>query len=134
MSIRAVIVLLILILPFRGYTQTDTVYCLPIQKARLLVADAYKNRVQDSLISELSEKVKVLEEEKQNFQVNINNVILNEQAKVNDATLLADDYKKLYEVSEQEKQHLKKTAKKDKRKLTGAIILGVLLVGLAVTN
>lgn len=99
-----------------------------------MVADAYQNRIQDSLISELSGKIRLLEQEKQTFHININNVLQNEQAKVKDATLLSEDYKKLYEVSEHENKHLQKSEKKAKRKLTAAVILGVLLVGLAVAN
>jgi uncharacterized protein YhaN len=105
-----------------------------LDESRFIHEQAAKYRYAEQAIDSLEGRVAKLEQEKQTFQVNINNVILNEQAKVNDATLLADDYKKLYEVSEQEKQHLQKSAKKAKRKLTTAILIGVGLVVLAVTN
>lgn len=126
--------LLIWILPYSAFTQTDTTYCLPIKKARLLVADAYQNRIQDSLISELSGKIRLLEQEKQTLQININNIILNERAKTNTANLLSQNYKRLSDTNEQESTYYKKQLKKSRRKLTAAVILGVLLVGIAVTN
>jgi uncharacterized protein YhaN len=109
-------------------------HCIPLDESRFIHEQAAKYRYAEQAIDSLEGRVAKLEDERQTFQVNINNVILNEQAKVNDATLLADDYKKLYEVSEEEKQHLQKSAKKAKRKLTAAIIIGVGLVVLAVTN
>jgi hypothetical protein len=61
-SILAGLTLTLWILSFPAYTQTDSVYCLPLGKARLLVADALKLSVSQSQNSVLLEQVRLLEE------------------------------------------------------------------------
>lgn len=51
------------ILWYPGYTQTDSLYCLPITKARLLVADALRLRFADSLNNSLSQRVDLLDKQ-----------------------------------------------------------------------
>lgn len=49
-----------LIVPSIGYTQNNN-YCLPIEKARLLVEDAFKKRVLDTVVNTLEDKIIILE-------------------------------------------------------------------------
>jgi hypothetical protein len=135
MSTRRIILLLIWILPFSAFTQTiDTTYCLDIRKARLLVSDAYTKRYQDSLISQLSGKITLLGAEKASNWNSFNSIITIEQEKTRAEILLSGNYKKLSEAGNQETEYYKRRERKARRQRNLAVILGLLLVGLAVTN
>jgi hypothetical protein len=60
-SILIGLTLLSWIVSFPGYTQTDSIYCLPLSKGRLLVADALKLRLADSLAQQFSSRIELME-------------------------------------------------------------------------
>jgi hypothetical protein len=80
-SILAGLTLTLWILWFPAYTQTDSVYCLPISKARSLVADALRRRVADSLNHSLSTRVELLETHQADQYNSFTNLLNNQKEK-----------------------------------------------------
>lgn len=111
---------------------TQTSYCLPIEKARLLVADAMKSQVQDSLIVEQSAKIQLLENEKAKTFESLNQIIIIEKEKVQLQSEQSDHYRQLSVTYEDENKRLKKEVRKARWQLRGAVLIGVTLIVLSV--
>lgn len=82
-SILAGLTLSLWILSFPGYTQTEKpeVFCVPLAKARLLVADALRLRVADSLNNVQSSHIALLEVQYNSAYSSFTNLLKIEQEK-----------------------------------------------------
>ncbi len=131
--IQVVLLLVSWIVWSPSYTQTDTTYTLKISKARLLVADSYTKRVQDSLIVTQSEKITLLESEKGSMWANFNSILQNEKDKTKAADSIANDYKKLNEESESQIKYLKRKERKARRERNIVVVISLVLLTIGVT-
>lgn len=75
------LILALWIQSFPGYTQTDSLYCLPIQTARLLVEDAMRLPLSEALLATSQKRVELLESEKTALHKSFTNLLKIEQLK-----------------------------------------------------
>jgi hypothetical protein len=115
-----------------GYTQTN--YCLPIDKARLAISDALIKHGQDTLIHELQGKVSLLEGEKISIYRDFTALLASERTKTSLANQVSHQQKLISQSFERENKELRKENRSLRFQRTGAVILGVILAGLAVVN
>jgi hypothetical protein len=124
-SILAGLTLTLWILSFPAYTQTDSVYCLPLGKARLLVADALKLSVSQSQNSVLLEQVRLLEERESVSYLSYNKLLNTQKEKdiyFREITAHLNDLVASYK----SEVTLEKKLKKGWKAVSG--ILGILLI------
>lgn len=120
--------LILWILWFPAYTQTDSVYCLPIGKARLLVADALKLRVMESLNDTLSQRVYLLESRYTEAYNSFTNLLKIERQKQELRSELFKHMESVAGTYKSENEVLKKKVRRLKWQRAGLGVLTVLVV------
>jgi hypothetical protein len=116
-----------------AYTQThqSEVYCLPIEKARLLVADAMRLRLVDSISNNKSARILLLEQEKESSYQSFTNLLKIEQEKNKIQSEIILHSESISEVYKEENTHLKKKVRNLKWQRAG---LGVLVIVVTVLS
>lgn len=115
------------------YSQTDSVYCLPLTKARLLVASALRLSLADSLNENLSARVDLLESQQlESYRSYTNLLKLSEQKyeRQKETTLLMENFAASHR---EEADYYRKKYRKQRRQkglLTAGmvVLLGLILV------
>lgn len=85
------------IVSFSCYSQTDSTYCLPMSKARLLVEAALKLRTADSVNTLLNERVALLEREKNAAYQSYTNLLNLSEQKYQKQKEITSDFVRLSE-------------------------------------
>lgn len=119
------------IVSFPGYTQqTDSVYCLPIGKARLLVADAMKLRLSEELLTTSQQRVELLESERIAAHKAFTNLLKIERDKYTMQKEITADVSRLSDSWREEATYFQKRSKKFRRQRDGLAlgIVGVLIL------
>ena len=91
--------------------QSDSLYTLPIEKARLLVADALAKRVLDSIVTVQEQQISVLEYQAGKLSATVTGLTLNHEQQIRLEQGRAEDFRQLSEVWRKE---AKKKVKGDK--------------------
>jgi hypothetical protein len=89
---------------------------------------------QDTVILELESTIVILKEEKSSTWNSFNQIIDTDKAMIDTLQAEVEAYKEAYDVTEVDLAAERKEKKKARRQRNLAVVLGVLLVGLAVTN
>lgn len=113
------------------YSQTDSAYCLPIGKARLLLADALRLRVQVLLNDTLSVRVSLLENQVETQYTSFTKLLKIEADKLQiqkEITLHTESISGTYK---DQNDTLKKQARKLKWQRAGLAVITLVVVGLS---
>lgn len=134
-SILIWLLLLSLTLWSKCYSQTsgDSVYCLPIGKARLLVSAALKARLTDSLLVTADNRIDLLESEKlSSYAAYINLLKLSEQ-KFETQKEITADFVRLADSWRDESDYYQKRYRQQRRQkgLLTAGMVGLLILVIA---
>lgn len=134
-SILIGLTLTLWILSFSAYTQTDDisneVYCLPMGKARLLVADALRLRVADSLNMNLSSRIVLLESQYESSYQSFTNLLKIEREKQQLRSELFLHMESVAGTYKSENETLKKKIKRLKLQRAGLGVLTVVVIVLS---
>jgi hypothetical protein len=95
---------------------------------------AYQKLLQDTLINELSGKVELLESERITIYRDYEDLLQSERNKTSIAQQISQQHEKVSESLERENHELKKQNRSLRFQRTVAVILGVILAGLAIAN
>lgn len=109
-------------------------HCIPLEQSRLLHADAYRSYLQDTVISELSGKVTLLESKVSSIRDSFSEQLNLEREKNTLQSQNVEGFKSQILSYESENNYLKKREKKARRERNVAIGLGVILLALAVVK
>ena len=135
-SILVGLTLILWIHSFPGYTQShdtteEKTYCLPIWQARLLVADALRLRLADSIVQNKSARILLLEQEKESSYQSFTNLLKIEQEKNKIQSEIILHSESISEVYKEENTHLKKKVRGLKWQRAGLGVIIVVIVGLS---
>ena len=119
------------ILWYPGYTQTDSVYCLSITKARLLIADALRLRLADSLQTLAEQRVTMLERERVTLHNSFINLLKIEQEKFQVQKEITSHQEAVSSSYKEENQHLKKKVRGLKWQRAGLGVITIVVIGLS---
>lgn len=126
------LILALWIQSFPGYTQSDSLYCLPISKARLLVQDAVRLQLLQGALSTLEARVELLESEKTASYKSFSNLLkLSEQkySKQKENTLYMEKLAMSYKGQMEYYQKRERKQRRKKNIVTyGAVVLISLLI------
>lgn len=109
-------------------------HCLPLEISRKLHHDAVRSYLQDTVITELSGKITLLESEKASIRDSFTELLKIEQEKT---TLQASKFEDQVRISDSYSEQLKYISKKERkarRQRNVAIGIGVILITLAVVK
>lgn len=115
-----------------GLHCTAQQHCIELADSRRLHQDAYRSYVQDTLISELSGKIVLLEDQTANVRENFTALLESERQK---NQLLKDNaisYQQMNASFQSELNYVKKKERKARRQRNAAVGIGVILLVLAV--
>lgn len=116
----------------QSYTGADSVYCLPIMKARLLVSDALRLRLTDSINSVLLERVDLIEGQQRAAVDSYTNLLNLSEQKYEKQKEITSDFSRLADSWRSEADYYQKRYKKQ-RNQKGLLTAGVVvLVGLII--
>src|SRR5690606_33402875 len=132
--LKIILLLTLTVFAGRSYAQESDVHCLPIQESRVIHAMAYQKLLQDTLINELSGKVELLESERITIYRDYEDLLQSERNKTSIAQQISQQHEKVSESLERENHELTKQNRSLRFQRTGAVILGVMLAGIAVVN
>lgn len=108
-------------------TSLDPVYCLPIEKARLLVRDALRLRLADSLLQTQSARIVLLADEKQSLILSYTKLLKISEEKTQYHKEISAHMESLAGSFRQERDYYQKRERKQRRKTK---VLTVIVVGL----
>lgn len=114
---KSILIGLLLILwthSFQCFSQTDSVYCLAISKARLLVADAIRLRLVDSVLHNRHTRIELLENEKKSAYDAFTNLLKIEQDKFKEQSLIISDLQKHSQSFADQLAYIEKREKKQR--------------------
>jgi hypothetical protein len=112
----------------------DDVHCFPLAESRQIHALAMQKLIQDSVINELAGKIDLLEDEKTTIRRDFTALLAAETEKTSLANQVSEQQKLVSQSHERENKELRKKNRSLRFQRTGAVILGVILAGLAVVN
>lgn len=115
-----------------AYTQTDTTYCLPIVKARMLIADALRLRVSDSVNMNLSGRIVLLESQYESFYQSFTNLLKIESEKLKLQKEITINTESVSATYQEENEHLKKQNKRLKWQRVGLGVITVVVIVLSI--
>jgi hypothetical protein len=121
------------ILWYPAYTQTgtETVYCLPISEARLLVADALRLRQADSMLVNRSARISLLEQQMESDHQSFTNLLKIESEKLKVQKEITSDMARFSDSFKEELSYTQKKSRKFKRQRNVLGVLLVVVIGLA---
>ena len=102
----------------QNYTP-DTVYCLPIVKARALVSDALKLRIADSLNNTLSERAALLQSAKLSDYNSFTNLLNISEQKFQKQKEITSDFVRLSDSWRDQSEYYRKEDRKHRRQRNG---------------
>ena len=123
---------------FPGYTQNrdtteEKTYCLPIWKARLLVADALRLRLADSIVQNKSARIILLEQEKESYHQSYTNLLKLSEQKFETQKEITSDFVRLADSWRDQSDYYQKRYKKQRRQkgLLTAVTVGLIIIIIA---
>ena len=117
-----------------GYTQTDSAYCLTIQKARLLISDAMKTHLTEELLTTSQERVALLESEKTASYKSFTNLLNISQQKFQKQKEITSGFVRLSDSRRQESDYYQKRSKKYRRQRNGLAAGLVVVIVISLFN
>jgi hypothetical protein len=111
------------------YSQTDdSLYCLPIGKARQLVSVALKARLADSLLSYADSRIALLESEKLSSYQSFTNLLKIEREKLQLQKEITAHTESVSNTYQEEKKSLKKQVRRLKWQRIGLGLISVVVI------
>lgn len=132
-SILIGLTLTLWIASFSAFSQTDSAYCLPISKARLLVAHALRLQLADSLNNLQAARIVLLSDEKQSLVLSYTNLLNISEQKFQKQKEITSDFVRLSDSWRDQSEHYRKEDRKHRRQRNGlaagmvvVIVLGII--------
>ena len=119
---------------FQCYSQTDSVYCLPIDKARRLIASAIRLPLSDSIVTNLSHQVTLLQSQNLAQYRSFSNLLEIEREKYQIQKETTAHMESLANSWRDQSVYYQKAAKKQRRKKNLLIYAGVGLIILVIVK
>ena len=103
-------------------------HCLPLNESRVIHQMAMQKLIQDSLITELSGKITLLEDEKTTIRRDFTALLAAETEKTNLANQVSEQQKLVSQSFERENKELRKKNRYLKWQRNGSVVIGLILV------